>query len=73
MSKRIQYSSGIDIKSKVALEALKGRQIFPELVVKYNLQSNQIMNWKKQLRFGFDEVFNIEREDKKSLSMQYIR
>ena len=44
-------------KAKVALEAIKGEQTLIELANKYELHSNQIIEWKNQLLEGAAGLF----------------
>jgi transposase len=46
-----------EFKSKVALEALKGDLSMVEMVKKFDVHSNQITEWKKQLLNGAVDVF----------------
>lgn len=51
-------------KAKVALDAIKEAQTLQELAKKYEVHSNQISAWKKQLAEGATDIF--ERPNKKS-------
>ena len=46
-----------DFKSKVALAAIKGDQTMPELSLQFEINSNLIVRWKKQLIEQSSEVF----------------
>ncbi len=48
-------------KGKVALEALKELKTINALASKYEVQPNQISNWKKQLKEGVPDIFNKKR------------
>ncbi len=58
-------------KSKVALEALKEQSTLQELSSKYEVHSNQITTWKKELMDNAEVVFDKKttsnnKEDEKS-------
>ena len=53
--KRRIFSSSL--KSKVALEAVKGHHTISELCQKHQLHATQINLWKKQLLAGAEGVF----------------
>ena len=59
---RKQYDKAF--KAKVALQALKEVDTIYELPKKYEVHTNQISKWKKQLSEGAADVF--ERSNKKS-------
>ena len=59
---RKQYDKAF--KARVALEALKETGTIYELAKKYEVHTNQISKWKKQLSEGAVDVF--ERSNKKS-------
>ena len=46
-----------DFKSKVALASIKGDQTMPELSLQFEINSNLIVRWKKQLIEQSSEVF----------------
>jgi len=56
MSKKRRNHSP-DFKSKVAVAAIKGDQTLSELSLQYGINSNFIVNWKKQLIEQGSEVF----------------
>ena len=45
------------VKSKVALEALKGLKTISEIASEYEVHPNQVSQWKRQLREGIEHVF----------------
>jgi len=52
-------------KAKVALEAFKGDKTLSELAEKYELHSNQITDWKKQLLKHAGSIFGSTHDEKK--------
>ena len=48
-------------KTKVALEALKGRDTTAALAQRFGVHPNQISAWKRQLLEGAEEVFTRKR------------
>ncbi len=66
MSKRKQHSN--KFKTKVALEALKGRDTTAALSQRFSVHPNQISAWKRQLLDGAEEVFTRknQRKDKQN-------
>lgn len=55
-------------KGKVALEALKELKTINAIASEYEVQPNQISNWKKQLKEGVPEIFNKKRGKAKEQS-----
>ncbi len=55
MPKRKQHSA--TFKTKVALEAIKGRYTLATLAQRFEVHPNQISAWKRQLIEGADEIF----------------
>jgi transposase-like protein len=54
-------------KAKVALEALQERQTLAELAAKYELHSNQISQWKRELQQHASDLFEKQRGPSKGL------
>ena len=52
MSKKTRRGLDAQLKTKVALEALRNEATIAELAAKYQLHPNQIYAWKKQLLDG---------------------
>lgn len=55
MEKRKQYPK--ELKARVALEAIKGEKTIAELSSEYEVHSNMIAKWKKQLQENISEIF----------------
>jgi transposase-like protein len=60
---RKQYSA--ELKTRVALEAIKGYKTVNEIASEYGVHPTQIANWKKQALDGLPEVFSPTRSDQK--------
>jgi transposase-like protein len=58
-AKRRRYSA--KVKSRVALEALKEQKTLNELSSEFDVHSNQISLWKKQLQAEAEHVFSNKR------------
>ena len=56
------------LKAKVAVEALKEREILVVLAQKYELLPQQITNWKKEFLEGSESFFETKSKGKKTES-----
>ena len=54
------------LKSKVALEAIKGMKTISEIASEYEVHPNQVSQWKRQLRDGLEDVFTDPRRSGRS-------
>jgi len=52
---RKKYSK--ELKSRIALDAIKGQKTMSELASEYGVHSNQIRKWKKQLLEAAPDIF----------------
>src|SRR5271156_7192589 len=57
MSKKPWRRRDVELKAKVALEALRQKATVAELAAQYQIHPNQIYAWKKQLLDGAATVF----------------
>lgn len=57
MTKRPRRNHSSAFKANVALEAIKGEQTLSELADRFQVHPNQIIEWKKKLLAGAEEVF----------------
>ena len=57
------------MKSKAALEALKGGQTLAELAQRSDVHPNQITQWKKQLLESAEDVFGFAPDRGKELEL----
>ena len=55
--RRPRRNHTVGFKAKVALAALKEDKTLAELATMFDVHSNQIVDWKKQLLAGAPEVF----------------
>lgn len=55
MKKRKQYPK--EFKARVALEALKEEKTIAELSAEYEIHSNMVTKWKKQLHDNIADIF----------------
>jgi len=55
MHKRKKYPK--ELKARVALEALKGEKTIAEISSEYEVHSNMITKWKKQLKEHMPDIF----------------
>jgi putative transposase len=58
--KRRRFSA--DFKARVALEAIRAQKTVAELAGEYEVHSNQVTQWKKQLLESLPEVFGRRRQ-----------
>lgn len=60
---RKRYSA--ELKTRVALEAIKGHKTANEIAAEYGVHPTQIAQWKKQALDGLPDLFSSERKAKK--------
>lgn len=56
---RRQYSA--ELKTKLAVEAIKGQRTIQEIASHYGVHPNQVLQWKKQLLAAGPEIFSRSR------------
>ena len=59
---RKRYS--VELKTKVALEAIKGHKTANEIATEYGVHPTQIAQWKKQALDGLPTVFSTRASDR---------
>jgi len=69
MKKRKLYPK--EFKARVALEALKESKTIAELSSEYEIHSNMIAKWKKQLQENISDIF-IRKNDQEPDAQQQI-
>lgn len=57
MTRRKRRNHSSAFKAKVALSALMGEKTLAELAEQFDVQPNQIQDWKKRLVEGAEDVF----------------
>ena len=65
MTKRKRRNHSSKFKAKVAIEALREEMTMSELAEKYDLHTNQISRWKRDLVSGAEDVFGGHERNKK--------
>jgi len=58
----IRRTISSQIKSKVALEAIKGTKTLAELAHEYSVHPNQIVQWKKRLLEEIPNIFSRKQD-----------
>src|SRR5947209_20146574 len=58
---RKRYST--ELKTKVALEAVKGHKTANEIAAEYGVHPSQIAQWKKQALDGLPDLFSTRRSE----------
>ena len=66
---RKRYSA--DLKTRVALEAIKGQKTANEIAAEYGVHPTQIAQWKKQALDGLPDVFS-PQADKREKSEEAL-
>ena len=64
MKKRKQYPK--EFKARIALEALKEKKTIAELSSEYEVHSNMISKWKKQLQDNMGQIFTHKKDQEPS-------
>ena len=61
---RKRYSA--ELKTRVALEAIKGHKTANEIAVEYGVHPTQIAQWKKQALDGLPDLFSTQATDQRT-------
>ena len=64
MRKKSSYPK--EFKARVAFEALKGEKTIAELSSEYEVHSNMVVRWKKQLQKSMPDIFMRKNEKEPS-------
>ena len=57
MKSRQRRNFSAEMKSRIALEAIKGQKTIQEIASHYGVHPNQVTNWKRQAVEGMSAVF----------------
>lgn len=57
MKTRQRRNFSAEMKSRIALEAIKGQKTIQEIASHYGVHPNQVTNWKRQAIEGLSSVF----------------
>ena len=57
MKSRKRRNFSAEMKSRIALEAIKAQKTIQEIASHYGVHPNQVTNWKKQAAEGMPELF----------------
>ena len=60
------------LKTRVAIDAIKGQDTLAELATRYGIHANQISKWKKQAIEGLPEIFGGSRGGPASTDEQLV-
>ena len=69
VGQRKRYSA--ELKTKVALEAIKGQKTTNEIAAEYGVHPTQITQWKKQALDGLPDLFST-RESRQAKSEEAL-
>ncbi len=58
----LQNHYNVGLKSKVAIEAIRGARTIPEIAIEYGVPANQITKWKKQVIDELPSILAVEAE-----------
>ena len=67
---RKRYS--VELKTKVALEAMKGQKTANEIATEYGVHPTQIAQWKKQALDGLPNVFSTRASEQQKSEEELI-
>ncbi len=67
---RKRYSA--ELKTRVALEAIKGHKTANEIATEYGVHPTQIAQWKKQALDGFPDVFSTRASEQQKSEEELI-
>lgn len=72
MKTRQRRSFSAEMKSRIALEAIKGQKTIQEIASHYGVHPNQVTNWKRQAVEGMASVF-ADRRSKPDTSEETVK
>ena len=72
MKTRQRRNFSVEMKSRIALEAIKGQKTIQEIASHYGVHPNQVTNWKRQAIEGLCSVF-ADRRSRPDTSEEAIK
>jgi len=72
MKTRQRRNFSLEMKSRIALEAIKGQKTIQEIASHYGVHPNQVTNWKRQAVEGLSTVF-ADRGSRPDTSEEMVR
>jgi len=72
MKTRQRRNFSAEMKSRIALEAIKGQKTIQEIASHYGVHPNQVTNWKRQAVEGLSSVFS-DRRSRPDASEEAVR
>lgn len=72
MKTRQRRNFSAEMKSRIALEAIKGQKTIQEIASHYGVHPNQVTNWKRQAIEGLSSVF-ADRRSRPDTSEEAIK
>ena len=72
MKTRQRRNFSAEMKSRIALEAIKGQKTIQEIASHYGVHPNQVTNWKRQAIEGLASVF-ADRRSRPETSEEAIK
>jgi len=72
MKSRQRRSFSAEMKSRIAMEAIKGQKTIQEIASHYGVHPNQVTNWKKQAAEGMASLF-VDRRSKVDNSEEVLK
>jgi len=72
MKSRQRRNFSAEMKSRIALEAIKGQKTIQEIASHYGVHPNQVTNWKKQAADGMPALF-ADRRSKLDTSEETLK
>lgn len=72
MAKGLRRKHSAAFKAKVALAAMSGEKTLAELAQQFDVHTNQITNWKRQLSEGAVSVFGKEESKEPQIDLKAL-
>jgi transposase-like protein len=72
MKTRQRRNFSAEMKSRIALEAIKGQKTIQEIASHYGVHPNQVTNWKRQAVEGLSSVF-VDRRSRPETNEETVK